>query len=181
MAGLDTEGSSGCIFLSQELMETGMFHLGFSGARQALSAIMLSSSESLPRAVRHWGAWGLLLPSQPTCCQSYPGEALCSPPTWSQQQQASYLTVFFQLTPDLCSSGRVPCTPPEVPGEGPSLDQGAHLSNRHPLHITWSHFPRTLHLTLGRPFAGTSSGPVSLVEGHREDSYLDPVLREHSV
>lgn len=127
-----------------------MFHLGFSGARQALSAIMLSSSESVPRAVRHGvggRAWGLLLPSQPTCCQSYPREALCSPLIWSQQQQASYLAVFFQLAPDLCSSGWVPCTPLEVSGEEPSSEQGAPLSQRHPLHIMWAPFPRTLHLT----------------------------------
>lgn len=32
-----------------------MFHSGFSGARQALSAILLNSSESLPRADRDGG------------------------------------------------------------------------------------------------------------------------------
>lgn len=68
-------------------------------------------------------------------------------PTWSQQQQASYLAVFFQLAPDLCSSGWVPCTPLEVSGEEPSSEQGAPLSQRHPLHIMWAPFPRTLHLT----------------------------------
>lgn len=56
-----------------------MFHSGFSGARQALSAILLNSSESLPRADRD-GARGLLLPSQPTCCHSAPREGSAPSP-----------------------------------------------------------------------------------------------------
>lgn len=116
--------------LSQVPVGTGMFHLGFSGARQAPSVIMLSSSESLPRAVRL--PWGLgaspALPAHLLSVLPQRGPLLPSP-TLPQQQQASYLTAFFQLAR---SSGWVPCTLPEVPGEEPSLEQGAHLSNRHP-------------------------------------------------
>lgn len=163
--------------LSQVPMGTGMFHLGFSGARQAPSVIMLSSSESLPRAVRY--PWGLraspALPAHLLSVLPHRGPLLPSP-TLPQQQQASYLTAFFQLAR---SSDRVPCTLPEVPGEEPSLEQGAHLSNRHPLHIMWAFFPRTLPLALDRPFTAPPLGLPALWKGTgRIHTWILSLIRE---
>lgn len=94
-------------------------------------------------------AWGLLLPSQPTCCQSPPGEAplLLPPPgrsssssggggggSSSGQQQASPRWCSSSLSPDLCSPGWAAPQPSPSggPGEEPSSDQGAHLSEAPP-------------------------------------------------
>ena len=83
----------GCTFLSQ--VEMGRFHLGFSGARQALSAVMLSSSESLTRAVRD-GA---------------PGASPALPAHLAPAAAGIALAAFFRLAPDLCSRGWVTPTP----------------------------------------------------------------------
>lgn len=99
-----------------------MFHLGFSGARQGFSAIMLSSSESLPRADRD-GPGGFSCPSSPHAV-SLPQRGPCS-----LSHLAPGSRLFFQLASDLCPAG---LPPPHwrPPGEEPSSAQRAHLSKR---------------------------------------------------
>lgn len=148
-----------------------MFHSGFSGARQALSAILLNSSESLPRADRD-GARGLLLPSQPTCCHSAPREGSAPSPI-RPGLQAPYYSALSLLTPDLCSAGRVAAPPPTAPHSG--------LVKRPPLPVRVGAFLQNSAL-------GTRQSPHqhllwawSALWGSQGGLGPGPVLKEHSV